>query len=258
MVKLAVSLMKPLSEKQISLYKDYGAVLIKDVIPPPLIQEALCSIAGVYWSEGLTGSLPEMINYLNSKNQPLLHRLHVKTSRRDVFRHIEEALSDAFKALLLSSGYQLVGGSAGYLLGLPRDARLVYDFHQECHYMKGVNPILTAHYPLNTACTAANGAMSYLHKSSELGAIPFNKQKISNGYTNLLPIGIEKIVTAYDEIQPDIEIGDCLFFDEYCIHKSNFNSSSSPRLCGIFRVTTQKGAEGFASLSPDALSVSLL
>ena len=245
--------MKSLPAEQVLLYRDCGAVLIKNVIPIPLISEALDSIADVYRSEGLSGSLPEMVNYLNSKNQKLLHKLHVQTSRRDIFRHIEEALSDVFKALLHSSNYELIGGSGGYLLGLPRDARLVYDFHQECHYMKGVNPILTAHYPLNVACAADNGAMSYLHKSSELGAIPYNKQKILNGYTNLLPIGIEGIITSYDEIQPVIELGDCLFFDEYCIHKSNFNSSSSPRLCGIFRVTTQEDAEDFVSLSTDTL-----
>ena len=64
---------------------------------------------------------------------------------------------------------------AGYLLGLPADSRLVYDFHQECHYMKGVNPIVTAHFPLNVACSLTNGAMSYLNNSSKLGPFPYKK-----------------------------------------------------------------------------------
>jgi len=242
-----------IEESQISLYNNCGAVLVKNIIPPSLLQDVTDAIESVFHSEGLTGSLPDMINSLNSENQRLLHQLHVKTSSRDIFQPVENVLAEAFSLLLDSSEWILVGGSCGYLLGLPRDNRLVYDFHQECHYMKGINPILTAHYPLNVACTAVNGAMSYLHNSSRLGAIAYEKQKISNGYTNLLPLGIERIADSHDEIQPVIEVGDCLFFDEFCIHKSNFNASESPRLCGIFRVTTRREAHGFVTLQPDEL-----
>ena len=139
------------------------------------------------------------------------------------------------------------------MLGLPGDRRLVYDFHQECHYMKGVNPIVSAHFPLNVASTSANGAMSYLEKSSNLGPLPYQKNKITNGYTNLRPLDITNIVASYEEVQPELKVGDCLFFDEYCIHKSNWNSSNRPRLCGIFRVTTDLEALNFKRLSPDEL-----
>ena len=194
-----------------------------------------------------------MILILNNQNQPLLHKLHLKTSKRDIFKPIENLCSDVFRELLDSAKYSLVGNSAGYLLGLPADSRLVYDFHQECHYMKGVNPILTAHFPLNISCTPANGAMSYLNNSSKLGPLPYKKSKVANGYTNLLPDGITNIVASHKEVQPELSVGDCLFFDEYCIHKSNYNSSIIPRLCGIFRVTIDSSALSFKSLSPDEL-----
>ena len=88
-----------------------------------------------------------MIVNLNNQNQPLLHKLHMKTSKRDIFKPIENLCSDVFKELFASAEYNLVGDSAGYLLGLPVDSRLVYDFHQECHYMKGVNPNSNCPFP---------------------------------------------------------------------------------------------------------------
>ena len=213
----------------------------------------IASIESIFHAEGLNGSLEDMIKALSNQNQRLLHQLHIKTSKRGIFKPIEDVCSDVFRQLLGSSQYELVGDSAGYLLGLPGDRRLVYDFHQECHYMKGVKPIVSAHFPLNAACTSANGAMSYLEKSSNLGPLPYQKNKITNGYTNLQPLDITNIVASYEEVQPELKVGDCLFFDEYCIHKSNWNSSNRPRLCGIFRVTTDLEALNFKSLSPDEL-----
>ena len=234
-------------------YRQNGALVVRNAIPRPLLDAVLVTIRDVYRSEGFSGSLEEIICRLNAENQPLLYKLHLKTSLREIFKPIESCLEGLFRELLNTSYHELVGDSAGYLLGLPQDKRLVYDFHQECHYMKRVNPILTAHFPLNVACTSANGAMSYLNGSSALGALPYQKSRINNGYTNLLPIDIEKIVEDYEEIQPELKLGDCLLFDEFCIHKSNYNASDLPRLCGIFRVTTDKSARNLESLSPDDL-----
>ena len=234
-------------------YRQNGAVVVRNAIPQALIHSVVETIGDVYRSEGFSGSLEEIICRLNVENQPLLYQLHLKTSLREIFKPVEACLEGLFRELLNTSYHELVGNSSGYLLGLPQDKRLVYDFHQECHYMKRVNPILTAHFPLNVACTSANGAMSYLNGSSALGALPYQKSRITNGYTNLLPIDIEKIVEDYEEIQPELNLGDCLFFDEFCIHKSNYNASDLPRLCGIFRVTTDKSARNLESLSPDDL-----
>ena len=234
-------------------YRQNGALVVRNAIPRPLLDAVVETIGDIYRSEGFSGSLEEIICRLNAENQPLLYKLHLKTSLREIFKPIESCLEGLFRELLNTSYHELVGDSAGYLLGLPQDKRLVYDFHQECHYMKRVNPILTAHFPLNVACTSANGAMSYLNGSSALGALPYQKSRITNGYTNLLPIEIEKIVEDYEEIQPELNLGDCLFFDEFCIHKSNYNASDLPRLCGIFRVTTDKSARSLESLSPDDL-----
>ena len=235
------------------LYRQDGAVIVRNAIPLTLLDSVVESIANIYRSEGFSGSLEEIICRLNAENQPLLYKLHLKTSLREIFKPIESCLEGIFHELLNTNSHELVGNSAEYLLGLPHDKRLVYDFHQECHYMKKISPILTAHFPLNVACTPANGAMSYLNATSALGALPYHKSRIVNGYTNLLQIDIEKIVSDHDEIQPELQLGDCLFFDEYCIHKSNYNASDLPRLCGIFRVTSDKSATAFGSLSPDDL-----
>lgn len=234
-------------------YRQNGAVVVRNAIPRALIDAVVESIGNIYRSEGFSGSLEEIICRLNVENQPLLYKLHLKTSSREIFKPIEFCLEGLFQELLNTSCHELIGNSAGYLLGLPQDKRLVYDFHQECHYMKKVNPILTAHFPLNAACTPANGAMSYLNGTSALGALPYQKSKITNGYTNLLPIDIEKIGEEHKEIQPELKLGDCLFFDEFCIHKSNYNASDLPRLCGIFRATSNKSASSFTSISPDDL-----
>ena len=112
-----------------SIYKSSGAVVSKGS-SPPLIQEAIAEIESIFHDEGLSGSLEDMILILNNQNQPLLHKLHMKTSKRDIFNPIENSCSDVFKELLGSTSYNLVGDSAGYLLGLPADSRFVYDFHQ--------------------------------------------------------------------------------------------------------------------------------
>lgn len=38
--------------------------------------------------------------------------------------------------------------ASGYMISLPRDKRLVYDFHQESNYMPNFSDILNIYFPI--------------------------------------------------------------------------------------------------------------
>lgn len=240
--------MKTISKCEIETYKKTGALIVRDAIPVQLIEELLNYLENEYSIQSnIKGGFEEIVKTLDKKDPSKLYKIHTSTSKREIFSSIEKELSGIFLQLLDSSFYDLVSNQASYLLGLPKDKRLVYNWHQECNYMKTVRPIITAQYPINQATSPENGAMSYLSESTHLGELKYEKQfkDNPNGYTSLVPLNIKELEMQFEEEQPSLSLGDCLFFDEYCIHKSNFNSSNNLRTTGIFRVTSQKTAKDF-------------
>ena len=248
--------MKTITKEEINIFQENGALVVRNAIPKELIEKLFKNLEDEYVLQtSLKGGFEDIVIFLDKTNPEKLYKIHTSTSRREIFLSIEKELSSIFLQLLDSDFYDLVANQAGYLLGLPRDKRLVYNWHQECNYMKSVRPIITAQYPINTNTTPNNGAMSFLSKSTSLGELKYNKQhkENPNGYTSLVPVEIDKIKKDFQEEQPSLSIGDCLFFDEYCIHKSNFNSSNHLRTTGIFRVTSQKSAKSFVPYKDDDL-----
>ena len=248
--------MKLLDQKDIAQYQEKGALVVKDAISVDLVNKLLAYLEREYvLASGIRGGFETIVNALNKTDPSKLYKIHTSTSRREIFLSIETELSGIFKQLLGTSSYQLVSNQSSYLLGLPKDKRLVYDWHQECNYMKTVRPIITAQYPINTATSPENGAMSYLSSSSTLGELDYQKQTKANpnGYTSLVPKDIDNLRSKYKEEQPSLDIGDCLFFDEYCIHKSNFNHTNNLRTTGIFRVTSQESAKKFIPFNSSQL-----
>ena len=248
--------MKLLSNNQIEEFKKEGALVVKKIIPLNLINEVMEKIEYEYQqATGYKASYDEIVEKLDKENRKKLYQIHLATSKREIFKKIENCLSDVIKGLLNSSQYELVSNSAGYLINLSKDKRLIYDWHQECNYMKTIRPIISANYPILFKATPYNGALSYLAKSSILGELKFKKKKKldPNGYTSLIPDNIEELKINFEELQPSLELGDCLFFDEYCIHKSNFNNSDKPCSCGLFRFTSQIDAKSYTKLTPDEL-----
>ena len=66
---------------------------------------------------------------------------------RDVIREISGNNNPVFEIL------------SGLLLGISKDDRLVYNFHQESNYMKGFDDIVNIHYPLLRTSKVENGTI---------------------------------------------------------------------------------------------------
>lgn len=133
------------------------------------------------------------------------------------------------------------------LLGIPKDTRLVYNYHQESNFMKGFEDIINVHYPIFYNTNLKNGTMSALSKTHKLGNLKYNKKrKANNSYTDLVPENISKLKKHYEEIYFELELGDVLYFHKDLIHKSNYNMSSNTRPVGIFSLTQsiEKGEIG--------------
>ncbi len=246
--------MNSLSKYQIEEFKTTGALLVRNIIPKNLIYEVIEDIEERFQkATGYKTNYQEIVKRLDKNDPKKLYQIHLATSKREIFIKIENCLSEVLKELLNSNHYQLVSNSAGYLINLSKDKRLIYDWHQECNYMKTIRPIISANYPLLRKTSPQNGALSYLSKSCSLGELKFKKELKQNGYTSLIPENIEEIKKNFNEVQPSLELGDCLFFDEYCIHKSNYNNTEEPSTCGLFRFTSQNNAKSYRQLTPEEL-----
>lgn len=140
------------------------------------------------------------------------------------------------------------------MLGLPKDKRLAYDFHQESNYMKDYEDILNVHYPLFYQSNIKNGTMSALDKSHKLGRLEYDKKRYSNNsYTDLIPKEIEKHKSNFEEVHFQLDIGDVLYFHKDLIHKSNFNNTNKTRPVGIARLTEKFAGGKFNNLRPEDL-----
>lgn len=114
---------------------------------------------------------------LNSTDKKKLHQLHVATSKLMSFKSVSLVFSSAIKCIsTLDIKSPIFEIGSGYLLGLPKDTRLTYDFHQETNYMRGYENLYQCHYPLLRISESDNGTMSLLDKSHKLGPLDFEKK----------------------------------------------------------------------------------
>jgi len=176
----------------------------------------------------------ENINYLDKNDQSKLYEFHLNSSKLFSISTLSNEIYNVVK--ILNKNLPLKLNSNGYLLGLPRDSRLAYDFHQEGNYMRGAGKIYNIHFPIFHKSTIENGTMSILIDSHKEGLLPFEKKRLSeNSYTDLIPQNIDKLVEKYKEGFCELDLGDCLIFNENLIHKSNFNDTNKCRSVGVWR-----------------------
>jgi len=172
-----------------------------------------------------------------SEGQVRLFRMHNRLRNLAIF----------FELLGISArlGQRIIGNnipfsvvSWGFLLGLPDDTRLAYDFHQETSYMEGAEDILNVHFPFLRASSVENGTMSALEGSHKEGVLPYRRSKASdNSYTNMVPSDIAALRSRYREVFFHLELGDIAFFHKDLIHRSNPNLSDALRPPAVFRLT---------------------
>lgn len=216
-----------------------GFVSIKKLLSPELLNEIASSLKILFspYSDQPALETDFGIIYLNQNNKKLLYQLHSAAQRLSGLRRIPDVLAPTVQAI---SGFEspVFELSGGFLLGIPEDSRLVYEFHQESNFMKGFSAIYNFHFPILRNSTTENGTMSALRGSHKLGTLPFKKEKASHdSYTNLVPLEIEKIESSHEEVHFILEVGDCVVFHQDLIHRSNFNSGTLCRLVGTSRLT---------------------
>ena len=239
------------------LQRDYqrdGFVSIKSLIPKSCLEKIETELIDTFCEYARDVKIPidSAIVELDREDKALLHELHVATTKlislRSVFALLAEVVYDLSTSV--APVYEISGG---YLLGIPADTRLVYDFHQESNYMTDFKDIFNFHFPLLRSSTRENGTMSVLAGSHKIGTVSFEKKRVSqNSYTNLIPTEIEKIQSEFPEVHCILEPGDCVVFHKDLVHKSNFNASELCRPVGTARLTQNKRGS-WVSKTPDQL-----
>ena len=227
------------------LQRDYqrdGFVSIKGLIPKGRLEKIETELIDTFseYARDAKNPIDSAIIELDRVDKALLHELHVATTKlislRSVFALLAEVVYDLSTSV--APVYEISGG---YLLGIPADTRLVYDFHQESNYMTEFKDIFNFHFPLLRNSTRENGTMSVLAGSHKIGTVSFEKKRVSqNSYTNLIPTEIEKIQSEFPEVHCILEPGDCVVFHKDLVHKSNFNASKLCRPVGTARLTQNK------------------
>lgn len=219
----------------IASYQRDGYVVLKSVIPSVLLIEIQADLATILnaWGDNLDAKLARM----NETDKPGLYQFHQATNNLTSIR----ALNPVFRKIVNGLGEKRSPAfeiASGYLLGLPKDQRLIYNWHQESNYMEGFRDIYNFHYPIFGHADKTNGAMSVLVGSHVLGKLPKHKARLSpDSYTDLIPENIDQIAKEYPEVHLELSPGDVAVFHKDLIHRSNFNPSDSCRIIGISRMT---------------------
>ena len=202
-----------------------------------MLSECVEDIQAILDPENLFSSLDEAITFLDSNDKQRLYELHMGANKLTSLKKVTSIFSDLL-AMINGSKRPVIEISIGFLLGLPRDSRLAYDFHQESNFMKGFAEISNFHFPLRLPSTCENGTMSVLDCSHKLGTLPFVKSKVTdNSFTDLVPVDIDNLIGTHEELFCYLEPGDVTVFHKDCIHRSNFNNSDLCRLVGVSRLT---------------------
>lgn len=237
-----------------NFYEENGFVSIKSGIPLEDINLIKKELEEVFTPFATDSKKPfdSAVIELDKNNKDQLYELHILASKLTSFSIVNSRISKYINAIC-GKPVPKFEINTGFLLGIPSDKRLVYDFHQESNYMKGFDNIFNIHYPLMRTSNLKNGTMSVLSGSHKLGTLNFKKSRIShNSYTDLIPEGIDKIKKSFNEVFNFLELGDVVIFHKDLIHKSNSNFSKLTRPVGVSRLTTSYGGN-FKYLTPKDL-----
>jgi len=227
---------KSKEEMQI-FFSDYGFISLKKFIPLDFIENIVDDLRFIFepFATDKANPIDSGIINLDKNDKKLLYDLHIATSNLSTIKNLSGLLGDLTKSIS-GKNDPVMEISSGLLLGISRDDRLVYNFHQESNYMKGFSDIMNTHYPLLRTSNAQNGTMSILPGTHKLGPLEYQKsQKTNDSFTDLLPKNISEIVGNFPELHCYLELGDVVVFHKDLIHKSNYNSSTLCRPVGTTR-----------------------
>jgi len=233
------------SEKEMKeFYAEHGFVSVKNFIPLEKITHIQNSL-NTFFAD-YSDTRPKFDGaciQLDSFNKPLLYKLHKVSARLTCFKSVFYECEQLYKSLS-GSPKPVIEITTNYVLGLPKDKRLTYDYHQESAYHRDYSEIINVHFPIFRQSNLHNGTMSALDKSHALGALSYIKSRASDdSSTSLVPCDINDLQLKYTEVFFELDLGDCLLFHKDLIHKSNFNSSNLCRAVGTAHLTQDCNGE---------------
>jgi len=239
-------------KKQISnFYKKHGWVIVKNGLDKKIISQIKQDLN--YISNSLYGkSFEATISYLNNKNKKKLYEFHKLANKLVSTSFLNLKINGIFNKILNNKKPSFYIG-ATFFLNLIKDKRLVYNYHQESPYMKGIKDVTSIHFPIFRKTNFKNGTMSVLDKSHKISHVPYKKIIKKNSYTDLIPKNIKTIIKKYDEVFINLNVGDIILFHKDLIHKSNFNKSNKPRVCFVGRFTQDYNISKFVEANPKNL-----
>ncbi len=244
------------STKEIrTFYNNYGYVTLKQHIPLEYIEDVVNDLTTIFepYASDKQNPVDSAIINLDKKDKKRLHELHIVTSKLNSIKRLSFFLGKTVKSTS-KQNTPVLEIASGFLLSIPKDSRLVYNFHQESSYMKGFSDISNIHYPLFRTSTVENGTMSILPGTHELTNLEYEKsRKSDDSYTDLIPKNINEVINDYPELHCNLKVGDVIFFHKDLIHRSNYNSSPLTRVVGIHRLTQSISGGEWVDTGPEGL-----
>jgi ectoine hydroxylase-related dioxygenase (phytanoyl-CoA dioxygenase family) len=235
------------------LYDTNGYVTIKEIISNKALQRLQADFLALFqqrFSEiSSITELDRKIIMLEREDPTVLYDLQVAASRLASFYAVTGEIYDSLtKITRRQSGIYLK--ALGFLYGIPQNQRLSYDWHQDGTYHESDRDV-TIHvwFPLFYPARLENGAMSMLKNSHRLGLLGYEKHKFNpNGYTTNRVSDIDEYVKSHIELVCSMDPGDCMFFSDELIHKSNINFTNKCRIAGVMKFSTKPSISDHSGL----------
>jgi ectoine hydroxylase-related dioxygenase (phytanoyl-CoA dioxygenase family) len=226
---------------QAALFKSKGYVVAKEALSQSSLDRLRSDLNNLIdlFDHSLDKgcSLDQKLIALNRHNQKALYHFQVHASKLASLSALSSDTHTLLSNLSEQPQHCLFLEGMGYVLGIPHSDRLSYGWHQDGTYHQQLSGnSVHVWFPIFSPVTLNNGAMSFLSGSNELGVLPYLKSKPHpDGYTTNLVSGIDEFVNQYDEVICDLNVGDCVFFDDMLIHRSNPNKTERCRVAGVFK-----------------------
>ena len=220
-------------------FLEYGYVSLKKFIPLDAIENVVDDLKYIFkpFATDKANPIDSGIINLDKSDKKLLYELCIVIRKLSSKKHLTALFGDITKSIT-GKDNPVLEISSGLTLGISRDDRLVYNFHQESVFMENFADNTNAHFPLLRMSNLQNGTMSILPGTHKLGTLETNKsQNSTNSVTNKIPKNINEIVGNFPELHCCLELGDVILFHKDLIHRSNYNSSALCRLVGGINLT---------------------
>ncbi len=235
------------------LYKENGYVAIKNAISKKSLERLQHDIISLFDKEygniKTAASLDKKIIDINDSDKASLHKLQIAATTLSSFYSIVAEVHD-FLVQIIPPESDLFHNGLGFVFGIPGSQRLAYDWHQDGTYHGG-NGKVTIHiwFPIFYPATIENGAMSLLENSHKLGLLNFENFKFqADGYTTHKISNTEELLKNHLELVCGMDFGDCLFFCDELIHKSNINKTQLCRMAGVMKYSLNPSFEVHSGL----------